>query len=461
MTSSRSAILDSSRSVGETALVEGPSDVRPTRSLRRNFSWTVAGNAVYAGCQWLMVVALAKLGTPELVGQFALGLAVTAPVIMLFNLQLRGMLATDARREYRFADYLALRLATSAAALGVILGVGLAYGAAAVIVAIGLAKAVEAVSDIYYGLMQQHERLDHVARSLMLRGPVALGALAGGVVLTGSVFWGAMAMAGGWAVLLLAHDLPGAVPLTLPALPPGRRGGQRFSPLSPRGERGGGEGGAGESLWPRWRPRALARLAWVSLPLGVTMMLISVNANVPRYFVEYYLGEKELGIFAALSALMMIGNQVVTALGQSLSPRLARCHAAGDSRQFRRLLGGFLAIAAGLGVGGVVVALVAGRQVLDLLYGPAYGAHQDVFILLMAAAGFWHIASVLGYAATVRRKIRFQPLALLVVLAVSCASAILLVPGQQLRGAAVAVVLGGVAGVLSFAALFITPRNGG
>jgi hypothetical protein len=30
-------------------------------SLRRNFSWTLAGNVVYAGCQWGMLVALAKL----------------------------------------------------------------------------------------------------------------------------------------------------------------------------------------------------------------------------------------------------------------------------------------------------------------------------------------------------------------------------------------------------------------
>ncbi|MGI8856402.1 MAG: hypothetical protein ACR2JW_11675, partial [Thermomicrobiales bacterium] len=53
------------------------------RSLRANFSWTFVGNVVYAACQWGMLVVLAKLGSPEVVGQFALGLAITAPVIML------------------------------------------------------------------------------------------------------------------------------------------------------------------------------------------------------------------------------------------------------------------------------------------------------------------------------------------------------------------------------------------
>src|ERR1700722_789398 len=86
-------------------------------SLRTNFSWTLAGNLVYAGCQWGMLVVLAKLGSPQLVGQFALGLAVTAPVIMLSNLQLRGVLATDAREEHTFSDYLELRLVTTGLAL--------------------------------------------------------------------------------------------------------------------------------------------------------------------------------------------------------------------------------------------------------------------------------------------------------------------------------------------------------
>ena len=87
------------------------------------FSWTFAGNVVYSGSQWGMLMVLAKLGSPEMVGQFALGLAVTAPVIMFANLQLRGVQATDARREYRFGHYLALRLFTTALAILVITGI--------------------------------------------------------------------------------------------------------------------------------------------------------------------------------------------------------------------------------------------------------------------------------------------------------------------------------------------------
>ena len=65
-------------------------------SLRKNFTWTFAGNAIYAASQWGQLVVLAKLGTPETVGQIALALAICAPVIMFANLQLRSVQATIA-----------------------------------------------------------------------------------------------------------------------------------------------------------------------------------------------------------------------------------------------------------------------------------------------------------------------------------------------------------------------------
>src|SRR5277367_252419 len=84
------------------------------KPLRVAFSWTLAGNAIYYACQWGMLSVLAKLGNAAVVGRFALGMAITAPVFMFTNLQLRGVQATDSRSEFEFADYFTLRcLATS------------------------------------------------------------------------------------------------------------------------------------------------------------------------------------------------------------------------------------------------------------------------------------------------------------------------------------------------------------
>ncbi len=47
-------------------------------SLRADFSWMFAGNAIYASGQFATLMLLAKLLRPELVGQYALGLAIVS-----------------------------------------------------------------------------------------------------------------------------------------------------------------------------------------------------------------------------------------------------------------------------------------------------------------------------------------------------------------------------------------------
>ncbi len=69
-------------------------------------------------CSWFWRTS----GTPEAVGRFALGLAITTPIILFANLQLRAIQATDVRSEYLFRDYLGLRVLMLSLGLLMILG---------------------------------------------------------------------------------------------------------------------------------------------------------------------------------------------------------------------------------------------------------------------------------------------------------------------------------------------------
>ena len=384
-------------------------------TLRRNFSWTFIGNAVYAACQWGMLVVLAKLGSPEMVGQFTLGLAVTAPVLMFTNLHLRVVQATDARKEYLFSDYLALRLSGTGLALVVIavitLKAGYRWETSLVIFLLGLAKAFESISDVFYGLIQQHERMDRMAISLMIKGSLSLLLLGMGVYLSGSILWGVLGLVFAWALVLVGYDIRNGV-LILNQMPE-----------------------------PGWNLATLKKLVWLSLPLGFVMMLISLNSNIPRYFIEKYLGERELGLFAALAYLMVAGGMVVSALGESASPRLAKYYAAGNSIAFHTLQIKLVAIAALLGGVGVLVAVVAGRQILTLLYGPEYAKHTDLFVWLMVAAGIGYISSFLGYGITAARYFRIQMPLFVLVTSTSAITCLYLLPRLGLVGAAFALIV--------------------
>ena len=119
MLSTSTGSTDKGRAFGQPRLRSGPHRL----TLRVNFLWTLSGNVVYAGCQWGMLVVLAKLGTPQIVGEFALALAITAPIVLGAGLSVRSVQATDAASEYPFGDYLLVRLLTTAAAGAVIVGI--------------------------------------------------------------------------------------------------------------------------------------------------------------------------------------------------------------------------------------------------------------------------------------------------------------------------------------------------
>ncbi|MEG4806452.1 oligosaccharide flippase family protein [Microcoleus sp. F8-D1] len=419
-------------------------------TLRRNFSWTFTGNLVYAASQWGMLVLLAKLGSPEMVGQFTLGLAVTAPVIMFTNLQLRGVQATDAKGDYVFSDYLGLRLIGTGLALLIIAGITLKAGyrweTSLVILAIALAKAFESISDVFYGLIQQHERMDRIAIALMIKGPLSLLLLGIGVSLTGSVVGGAIGLAIAWGLVLLGWDL---------------RNGRLILKNSSHHKEGENLLVADSEptkshnpLYPRWDGKTLGKLVWLALPLGFVMMLISLNTNIPRYFIERYLGERELGIFAAMSYLMVVGQMVVSALAESASPRLAKYYAAGNSTAFRTLLLKLVGVGLMLGAGGVFVAVVAGKPILTLLYKPEYADRADLFLWLMVAAGIWYVSAFLGYGITAARYFRVQMPLFVAVTGSSAIACLWLIPIMGLRGAAIALIVTAIVqAVFSFAVI--------
>ncbi|NDJ24995.1 oligosaccharide flippase family protein [Nostoc sp. B(2019)] len=385
-------------------------------TLRHNLSWAFIGNAVYAACQWGMFVVLAKLGSPEMVGQFALGLAVATPIVMLTNLQLRSVQATDTRKQYSFSDYLGLRLISTALALVVIAVISLLGGyewqISLVIFLVGLTKALESISDVFYGL-QQYKGTNCIAMSLMIRGFLSLLLLSVGVYQSGDLLWGVTGLVFAGAVVLVGYDI--------------RNGVLIVKHLS--------------KLQPRWHRPILLKLVWLCLPLGFVMMLVSLNHNIPRYFIERYLGVEQLGIFAAIAYLMVIGGMLVNLLGESASPQLAKYYAVGDAIAFRTLLLKLVGMAALFGVTGVLVALVDGRQILTVLYRPEYGEQANLFVWLMVAAGISYISSSLGYGITAAKYFCIQILLFAVVAIILPIACIWLLPQMKLLGAAIALII--------------------
>ncbi len=407
-----------------------PLSTQPARAgvrLMGNSVWTMAGNGIYAVCQWLIVIAIAKLGSEQLVGRFALGLAVTAPLFQFANLQLRAVHVTDARGDYRFDQYFGLRIVCTAAALAVaaLIAAAGSYSreTALVIVLVAVAKSIECLSDLLQGVLQRQERMDLVSRSLIYKGVASVVAVGLTLGLAHSLVASTAAMIGAWLLVFLVFDV-------------------RRARRALRGLR--------QVFLPSFSLRVFRGIFVLTVPLGVVMMLSSLSSNIPRYFVERQGSERELGIFSALLYGMVAVNLVVLAAGQSASPRLANHYAAGEMRLFRRLLSRLLLLAGGVGAAAIAIAAGGGRTLLSLLYRPGYGRHAEVFVLLMVAAAFNAVSTLLGVAMTAMRGFTPQFWIHFAGTAICSGACAVLIPRMGMLGAAAAVDVWAAAMMIGF-----------
>jgi O-antigen/teichoic acid export membrane protein len=386
----------------------------PAAGLRSGFAWTAAGNAVYSACQWALISVLAKLTDAGEVGRYALALAVVTPVLMLAQLNLRAVLATDVRHQHGFASYRALRLAFLALSMLIMVPLAFSGGSLLLVLLVGAAQSVEAVSDIYYGLLQRHERLREISVSLALRAPLSLAALAAGILLTGRLEVGLAGLAIARLAILLGYDLPATRALRT----------------------------ADRTQASRRECLEIVKISW---PLGVTLMLNALATSTPRYFLAGAAGTTALGVFSAVAVLVSAGNLLINALGQAATPRLARLFADGDLGAFTWLSLRLTGFGFALGLAGLLACAIAGRPALALLYRPEYAAHLDILLVSMAAGAIGYAASLLGYAITATRRFTAQVPILVASALAATAASFVFIPRFGAVGAALAVAAGSLA----------------
>jgi O-antigen/teichoic acid export membrane protein len=396
-------------------------------SVRQNFAWSLLGNLTYAASQWGILVVLAKLGSVEMVGQYGFAIAVTGPVFLLANMSLGVVLATDVRGENDFANYSGARLVTTLTSVLAICGLALfsrwAPAITAVVLAVAASKALESFSDILYGLFQQREAMDRIGRSMLFRGLLSLCAALVAVRFATSALAASLAVAAAWAMVFLQFDIPNGAALL----------------------------GSRHALVPRLQAGSILRMLRAALPLGIVAMLISLTANIPRYFLEHGRGTKDLGIFVGLAYISTAASLVVGSLGTAVTVRLSTLHSHGELSSFKKLVGRLLLCGAGLGVAEIAVAVGAGRPVLRLLYTPEYAEHEAAFVVAMIAAGITHVASFFGYATTAARRFVVQvPLWLLIMGAAAVFSAFA-IPAWGILGASWALVVAAAVQLASYA----------
>lgn len=391
--------------------------------LRVSAAWQLGGQVAYIAGQGLVLVVLARLGDAVIVGQYSLALALAAPVYLLLNASLRQLLATDPCRSYHTSAYLTLRCMATVLSFAATMGLGAAlYGRESELLItlfwVSSYKAVESIADLTYGVFERSTLAHRVGTSLALRG-----LLAGPVSAAGFAAAGLSGAVGGLFIGTLAvfvlHDIPNLFEAVRIRKNEGTRLLRTLCP-SDRKEQ-------------MVQVRNLARQAW---PLGLAGGLYALNASLPRYAIDHYLGAADLGLFAAAAYIMTALGAMVDAVVRAIAPRLASLSASSDTKAASVLVRRSMLLT-GLG-GMLVIGLMAagiGDKVMRIVFGAAYAPGTAVLTGLAVATAGVLLSAILGAILLVERAIRSKACAAAFGVLVQVVFIVMLVPRYGLMGA--------------------------
>jgi O-antigen/teichoic acid export membrane protein len=137
--------------------------------------------------------------------------------------------------------------------------------------------------------------------------------------------------------------------------------------------------------------------------------------------------------------IMQVGGMIVTALGQSATPTLARHFAAGRTGRFSLLLAGLVAIGAAIGSVWFLGAVFFGREILRLVYTAEFAEYAGIFVIAAIVGGINFVSAFLAFGMNAVRAFKAQMALQLLALLAIAVGCVILVPRYGLAGAIIAV----------------------
>lgn len=374
--------------------------------LLKNFSWTFVGSLIFAFSQWIILIVLAKFGNPEVVGQFSLGLAITAPFVLFANMQLRNIVATDSVEKYSFSQYFGTRLSIMFITLFILLVFLLftnySIYLSVVILLVGLSKVIESLSELTHGYFQQKERMDYAGKSLILKSISSIMAFSVVFIITRNLLFSLIALNVVWFFRLLLFDLKIV---------------SKYTEVKPNYSN-------------------IKSILLLGLPLGFVSIINSLNTNIPRYFLENYYNIEQLGYFSAIAYILVVGNLFIRPVSLVTAPRIAQSFQVGNIKRYIRYTLLSLIIALILGVFIFIIIFIKGDFLLTIIYDNRYAKYSKIFNIMAIGSIIGFFTTFLNTSIVAAREFKIQPVINLITLSVTSLVSIMFVPTMGILGAA-------------------------
>ena len=383
-------------------LLESPPTVKKTYIL------TTAAGGMSAMTMLTLQLLTSRILGAEAAGRVSVDAATVLLCFQLGQLNMRPYQCTDLGERFSFPEYLTLKTITVALMSAICLVYVLARGYDAQRSLFCLAfcafKALEALSDCFWGMLQQRGRLDLAALGGAVYHAAAIAAFAATLIAYGKIGAAALTMALTGGLVFFLYTMP--------------------------------VGGRVEAPRLCGHGKQLARLAGILLPLFAAGYFLNLAITLPKYALEIYGDEAAQGYFAALSmtaqGVLLLSAFLYYPQLTALARHASEGDKAGFLRLMRKLWAAIILLDLALAAGGWLV----GAQLLGWLFDLPLSPYRVYLLLILIGGGFFSLYTVTSYALIAMRAQKGLALLTLAALALTAALNSLLVPRLGLCGAA-------------------------
>ncbi|RSQ21197.1 hypothetical protein EA713_01215 [Acinetobacter baumannii] len=380
-------------------------------SLLNKAKFLLSGNILFAFSQWLILIFISHFSDNEAVGAYTYALALVTPVFMLTNLQLRPIVVAEfnLNSNFNYKSYFSLRFYSIF--LAILVSFLLSFLSTSnvwkVVLLLGCIKALEAISDIIYAYYNAQGKTKLISLSLTVKS-LSL------ILIFGSLLY---------FYNLLNFGLIGVIfiyVLTLLLIDFRNIGlNKKYFYLN---------------------IVDFKNIIILALPLGISVMLVALQSNIPRFFLEKFFNLESVGVFSVFYYFIIVGGIVINSICQFISPKFSILFKENKMHELKKITMQAWGMATFLGISGLIVSITLGDFFVNILYGSHYLVWIDILNIIMFAGLFTYLSVVNGYLMTSLGLIKIQlPLFLFLTIftLVLCWT---LIPAYGLLGAAWATV---------------------
>jgi len=383
-------------------------------------------NILFGFTQFLIIVSLNKFGGLEEVGLYTLALGIVAPITVLLNMGLRVHYNTNKNND-DFINYQFIRIISSIFIIifSILICLILKYelSTSFIIFLVASLKSIESILELDYGFLQKKELHNLIAKSKNIRS-ISL------IIWIGSCY---LILNGNLRILLTGLIIFNIIFYFLYDLKYIKKMKENNIISS----------------------SIMMKIVITSLPLAIATTIDTLNINIQRIILNYYLGIEKVGIYASLTTMMVTGQLIISSIMTYFLPKFNQFIIDRNRKKMKKVLVYLVSIAFLIGLFLIGSIGFLGEWILPIVFTNQYIQYKNLSVLIMIAGMFWYIAGVLNLAVVAFNEFNRQMFAVIISFLAMLIITYLSVNNFGLYGAAFGLIMGMIVRIISFATILI------